>query len=203
MELKRYLVFLLLFLAFAGCSKDKSSEDDKIIAKIGDNYEITVSDLKQYVADRNYIRRFRNKSNAYKKALNVLIINQLKRFDFFDRKLNENQDLMEKIRPAINYALINTYFDTEFVEKYVNEKNAEKAYKQMDKQVIINDILLPIHKNPSKEKIDSLKTLALQVKKELIRNNDINEIREEYSLKNPVISIKNISWLQSMIEQPA
>ena len=203
MELKRYLVFLLLFLAFAGCSKDKSSEDDKIIAKIGDNYEITVSDLKQYVADRNYIRRFRNKSNAYKNALNVLITNQLKRFDFFDRKLNENQDLMEKIRPAINYALINTYFDTEFVEKYVNEKNAEKAYKQMDKQVIINDILLPIPKNPSKEKIDSLKTLALQVEKELIRNNDINEIREEYSLKNPVISIKNISWLQSMSDPVA
>ncbi|MEJ2615065.1 MAG: hypothetical protein P8Z35_08905, partial [Ignavibacteriaceae bacterium] len=44
---------------------------------------------------------------------------------------------------------------------------------------------------------------ALQVKKELIRNNDINEIREEYSLKNPVISIKNISWLQSMSDPVA
>ena len=205
MKLKKYVYLFIFFFAIAGCfnNKSKLNDDDKLIARIGDNYEVTLSDLKQYVADWNYNRRFRNKSEAYKNALNKLITNQLKRFDFFDRKLNENRDLMEKIRPAINYALVNTYFEKEFMEKYVNEKKAEEAYKQMDKQVVINDILLPIPKNPSKEKTDSLKALALQVEKEFIRNNDVNEIREAYSLKNPVISIKNISWLQSMSDPVA
>ena len=75
MELKKYLVFLILFLAIAGCSKNTSSnEDDEIVARIGKNYTVTKKELKQYVADKHYDRRFRDKSEAYKEALNALII---------------------------------------------------------------------------------------------------------------------------------
>src|SRR4030042_185239 len=112
MDLKKYLVFLILLFSLASCAKDNSNinDDDKIIARIGEDYEVTFSDLKQYAADWNYIRRFLDKSEAYKNALDALITNQLKRFDFFDRKLNEDEHLMTEVRPAINYALINAYF---------------------------------------------------------------------------------------------
>ena len=205
MELKKYLFAFILFLALAGCAKDKSNinDDDKIIAKIGKDYEVTFSDLKKYVTDWNYNKRFRDKSEAYKNALDALIINQLKRFDFFDRKLNENQDLLRKIRPSISFALINTYFDKEFVSKYVDEKNAAEAYKEMDKEVTCNDILLPFSQNLSKDKIDSLKALALEIQKGVILNYGVNELRKAYSLKNPVINVKKLSWSQSLSDPVA
>ena len=203
MELKRYLVFFILIIILTGCSKGKLNEDDKIVARIGGNYEVTLGELKQYIADWNYNRRFRDKSEAYKKALDALITNQLKRFDFFERKLNENKALMQKVLPAINYALINAYFDKEFVEKYVDEKRATEAYKQMGKEVIISDLLLPVPAKPSKENIDSLKTLALEIEKGVIRNYDITEIRKAYSLKNSLLSKKNILWSQSMVDPVA
>lgn len=205
MDLKKYLVFLILFFSLASCAKDNSNinDDDKIIARIGEDYEVTFSDLKQYAADWNYIRRFLDKSEAYKNALDALITNQLKRLDFFDRKLNEDKHLMTEVRPAINYALINAYFDKEFVEKYVDEKNAAEAYKQMDKEVIINDLLLPIPPNPSKENFDSLKALASEIEKGLSNNYDVNELFKTYSVNNSHISRKNVEWVQSMSDPVA
>ncbi len=57
--------------------------------------------------------------------------------------------------------LINKYYDKEFMEKFVNEKKAAEAYKEMDKEVIYNEIILPIPKNSTKEILDSLKATAL------------------------------------------
>ncbi len=201
MELKKYLVFLILFLAIAGCSKNTSNEDDEIVARIGKNYDVTLNELKQYTADRHYDRRFHDKSEAYKNALNALITGQLKIFDFFDRKLNENQDLMKKIGRVINNELINKYYDKEFMEKFVNEKKAAEAYKEMDKEVIYNEIILPIPKNSTKEILDSLKATALKIEEGLSKNYDINGLIQIYSLKNPIINNqKKLTWPQSILD---
>ena len=201
MNIKNFLVFLILFLAIAGCSKNTSNQDDEIVARIGKNYAVTLNELKQYTADRHYDRRFHDKSEAYKNALNALITGQLKIFDFFDRKLNENQDLMKKISRVINNELINKYYDKEFMEKYVNEKKAAEAYKEMDKEIIYNEIILPVPENSTKEILDSLKATALKIEEGLSKNYDINGLIQIYSLKNPIINNqKKLTWSQSIID---
>ena len=201
MKIKKYLVFLILFLAIAGCSKNTSNEDDEIVARIGKNYSVTLNELKQYAADRHYDRRFRDKSEAYKNALNALITGQLKIFDFFDRKLNENQDIMKKISRVINNELINKYYDKEFMEKFVNEKKAAEAYKEMDKEVIYNEIILPIPKNSTKEIVDSLKATAIKLEDGLSKNYDIDGLIQIYSIKNAIIhNQKNITWSQGILD---
>jgi hypothetical protein len=201
MKIKNFLVFLILFLAIAGCSKNTSNEDDEIVARIGKNYAVTLNELKQYTADRHYDRRFHDKSEAYKNALNALITGQLKIFDYFDRKLNENQDLMKKISRVINNELINKYYDKEFMEKYVNEKKAAEAYKEMDKEIIYNEIILPVPENSTKEILDSLKATALKIEEGLSKNYDINGLIQIYSLKNPIINNqKKLTWSQSIID---
>lgn len=200
MKLKKYLIFLVFSFLVIGCTKDKvNSGDGKIVAKIGEDYIVTLSDLKQYITDWNYDKRIRDKADRYNYALNALIVNQLKRFDFFERGLNENQELMKEIRREINYELINMYFNKKFVEKYVNEKRAKEAYKEMDKEIICNDILLPISEDPSKEQLDSLKTLALKIEEDINNNYDIDELIKTYAQKNSIItSVKQVTWSQSM-----
>ncbi|MGD8779038.1 MAG: peptidylprolyl isomerase [Ignavibacteria bacterium] len=199
MELKKYLFFLILSLILVGCANNKIKDKDKIVAMIGEDYKVTLGDLKQYIADWNYDRRFGGGAKTYNFALNKLIFNQLKRFDFFDRKLNENQDLMKKIRPFINNELIRKYFDKEFMQKYVNEKKAAEAYKEMDKEVICNDVFLPFSEKPSKNQLDSLKTLASEIEKGISNNEEIDAVINVYSSRNSIMSnVKYITWTQSM-----
>ncbi len=201
MELKKYLVFLILFLAIAGCSKNTSNENDEKVASIGKNYSITLKELKQYFADRHYDRRFRDKSEAYSKALDAMIIGQLKTLDFFDRKLNENRDLMKNVSRFINNELISKYYDKEFMEKFVNEKKAAEAYKEMDKEIFYNEIILPIPKNSTKDILDSLKGIAVKLEDGLSKNYDINSLVNIYSLKNIAIHNKrNMTWSQSIVD---
>ena len=198
---KKYLFFVLFLFSIAGCSQVKSSntKEDTVVAKIGKNYLVTSNELKQYVANWRYENRFRIKSEAYTKALDELIKNRLRLFDFFDKRLDENQDLMEKIHRIINNELMNSFFDKSFVDKYTNEKAAVKAYKQMDKEVICTDILLPIPKNPTKEKLDSLKTIALEIESGLNKNYDPNLLLQQFSLIGIAqVSQKKITWQASM-----
>ncbi len=198
----KYLFFIVLLFSIAACSQNKSNitKDDTVVAKIGKDYLVTAKELRKYVADWKYESRFRIKSEAYKKALDELTKNRLRLFDFFDRRLDENQDLMEKIRRIINNELMNAFFDKSFVDKYANEKTAVEAYQQqMDKEVICTDILLPIPKNPTQEKLDSLRTIASEIESGLNKNYDINGLLQQFSLKGiAIVSQKKITWQASM-----
>lgn len=206
MGLKKYLFFIILSFALVCNAQDKSkiNDDNKVIAKIGKDYIITLKELKKYAADWHYFNRFSVKSEAYKNAFKALIINQLKIFNFFDRRLNEDQNLMQRIRRQINNELINSYFDKGFVKKYDNEKMAAEAYKEMDKEIIINEIILPLPANSTKEKLDSLKTIASNIENGINKNININELINLYSLKDfKLNNPKTITWSESMLDPVA
>jgi len=203
MGLKKSLFFIILFFAFVCRAQDKSdnNENDKVIAKIGKDYLVTLKDLKEYAADWKYVTKYHAKSEDYKNALNGLIISQLKRFDFFDRRLNENQDLMNKIRRDINNELMNAYFDKKFLEKHTNEKMAAEAYKEMDKEIICYEIILPVPYDSTKKIHDSLKTIAIKLENGLSKNININRLIKSLSLKDITINNqKEVTWSESMID---
>jgi len=202
----KYLLFIMLFSAFVGRAQDKPNinEDNKVVAKIDNNYLVTLKDLRQYIEDWKYQNRFRVKSDIYKNALKDLIKYRLQIFDFFDRRLDENQDLMEKIRRNINNELINSFFDKTFADKYVNEKTAAEAYKEMDKELIYNDITLPIPAHPTKETLDSLKTIALKIETGLSKNYAIEKLVKLNSLKYfKLNTTRKVTWSESMIDPVA
>jgi hypothetical protein len=202
----KYLFFIMLFSAFVGRAQDKPNiiDDNKVVTKIDNNYLVTLKDLRQYIADWKYQNRFRVKSDIYKNALKDLIKYRLQLFDFFDRRLDENQDLMGKIRRNINNELLNSFFDKGFVEKYVNEKTAAEAYKEMDKELICNDITMPFPAHPTKEKLDSLKTIALGIETGLSKNYDIESLKKSYSLNSFNLNAKRkVTWSETMIDPVA
>ncbi len=205
MDLKKYLLLfsIILFLAFSGCTKNKSNinGNDEVIARIGKDYTITLKELERNVSDWHFDRRFRNKSVAYNNALNLMIINRLKLIDFFDRHLNENKDLMNEIGRYINYELINMFFDKRFIEKYANEKNAAEAYKEMGKEIIYDEVILPFPVNSTKKSLDSLKTVALNIEDGFSKGYDIRELVKLDSLRNIIINNhKNMTWSQSLMD---
>ncbi len=206
MKLIKCLFLFILFSAFVGHAQDKPNiiGDNEVVAKIDNNYLVTLKDLRQYIADWKYQNRFRVKSDIYKNALKDLIKYRLQLFDFFDRRLDENQDLMGKIRRNINNELLSSFFDKSFVEKYVNERRAAEAYKEMDKELICNDITLPFPAHPTKEKLDSLKTIALGIETGLSKNYDIESLAKSYSLNSFNLNAKRkVTWSETMIDPVA
>lgn len=206
MKFQKYLYFLIIFFTILVRAQDKSNinNEDTIVAKIGKDYYVTLKDLRKYISDWNYKNKFRTKSEIYKNALNDLIINQLKIFDFFDRKLNENHDLMKKISRNINNELIDVYYKKKFVDKYADERMAAEAYKEMDKEIICDDIILPLPSKITYEKLDSIKTIALKIENGLSKNYNIKEYIKRYSLKGvKSIDRENITWTESMINPVA
>lgn len=206
MELRKYLIFLILFLVLEGCAKDKSDVggNDTVVAKADKDYVVTLKDLNKYVVDGHYLRRFNERSVAYKEALNRMIINRLKLFDFFDRKLDENQDLMNKISRYINYELMDKYFNKAFVGKYVNEKSEAEAYKEMGKEVICNEAILLFPADSTKKEIDSLKAIALKIGNGLSNNNNIDDLIKVYSLRNIRLNKqKKVTWSETMTDRVA
>jgi hypothetical protein len=206
MKSTKFLLLILLFSAFVGRAQDKSNmvDDNKVVARLDKDFLVTLKDLRQYIKDWKYQIRFRDKSDIYRKALKELIVNRLRVSDFFERRLDENQELMGRIRRIVNHELINAFFDKRFVEKYANEKTAAEAYKEMDKEILCYDITLPMPANPTKAKLDSLRTIALGIEIGLSKNYDIDSLRKSFSFRGLKLNAKRkVTWSETMIDPVA
>ena len=113
MKSTKYLLCIMLFSAFVGRAQDNPTmvDDNKVVARVDSNFSVSLKDLRQYITDWKYQIRFRDKSDIYRNALRELIANRLRVSDFFERRLDENQELMSKIRRIVNHELINSFFD--------------------------------------------------------------------------------------------
>ena len=197
----KYLLFVLFCFAFVGRAQQKPKviDENKVVARLDKDFLVTLKDLRQYIADWNYQRRFYDKSAVYRNALKDLIVDRLKVFGVFDRRLNENQELMEKIRRNINNELMNAFFDKQFVEKYANEKAAAEAYKEMGKEIICTEITFSMPANPAKGDLDSLKIIALRIENGLSKNYKIDSLTKSFSLKNfELHSNRKVTWSEAM-----
>jgi hypothetical protein len=202
----KYLFLIILFYAFIGLAQDKPNiiDGNKVVAAIDEDYFVTLNDLRQYIVDWKYHYKFRIKSDIFKNALKNMITNRLRVFEFFDRGLNENQDLMRKIRLNINIELMDAFFDKNFVEKYANEKIAAETYKEIDKEILCSDITLSTPTQPTKENLDSLKIIASKIETGLSKNYGIKKLIKTYSLKNFKIDTKRkVTWSETLIDPVA
>ena len=196
------IIFILLNICYAN-DKIIRDEKDTIVAKIGQNYIVTFKDLSQYVNEWQYNLKYHNRSKyvAYKVALDALINNQMKRFDFFDRRLNENKDLMRSMNRIINEELSVEYFKKLFNSEYVNEEKARETYKLMGKEVIYYQIVLPLHGDENKSVLDSLKEKAIKIQNDLSNSKNVENYIKNYSDKNAILdNPKKISWEQSITD---
>ena len=206
MKSAKHVLFVILFFASVGGAQKKPNmiDDNKAVARLDNNFLITLKDLRQYITDWNFQRRFYDKSAMCRIAINDLIVARLKVFDFFERRLNENQELMEKIRRSINNELMDAFFDKNFVEKYANEKTAAEAYKEMGKEIICTEITLPMPANPAKGNLDSLRTIALRIENGLGKNYRIDSLTKSYSLENfELHSNRKVTWSETMTDPVA
>ncbi|MEJ5352323.1 MAG: peptidylprolyl isomerase [Melioribacteraceae bacterium] len=196
------VVIFFLSLKLNAQVKDTSS----IVAKVGENFTITFSDLHNYVLENFYNKIFLNeKSKGYIPALNRIINNRLKVFDFFDRNLHKDKKLIKNINRAINEELYNEYYELKYANKYVTDSAVKKVYGMMDRIVNYRTILLNKTYNMPQPLIDSLRNLAYMLKKKIEEGEDFGKLAATYS--DDELSSKNngiaapIDWKTSLMSE--
>jgi len=183
MKLYQYVSFLLcilLILIIIGCA-NQSHQDQNTVATINNDYHISFSELKKYVYGNLYHKMYPDISEAYNNALDVMITDQLKRIDFFERGLYKDTLLIKNINRRINEELIISYFHTQFLDKYITEEYIQKMYNNMGKEVNYRQIVLFKPENASNEQIDLLVIRTMEIKKEIEQGKDFGKLALQYS----------------------
>ena len=139
------------------------------VALVGGTYAISFQELGKYVVDYHYDLNYKRKPPEFKydAALNVMIVNQLKRIDFFQLGLQSDEQLLESARRSINEELVIEYFDRKFAGKYVNDKSIHDAYKQMKRQVVYKRFLVDLSAGDSVAAVDSVNAAAARLQSEV------------------------------------
>ena len=130
------LILLALSLPFMTSGQAAPGQMDTV-ATVGKSSSVTFPELQQYVHERFYDRMYRTRplEYAFKKALDDMIVDQLKRIDFFELGLQRDDALLQSNRRLINEELVIRYFQSEYVRKYVNDRSIRNAYEQMKRVV--------------------------------------------------------------------
>ncbi|MDZ7336783.1 MAG: peptidyl-prolyl cis-trans isomerase, partial [candidate division KSB1 bacterium] len=174
------LLSVLVIIGVIGCEKH-AQQSQSIVAKVGENYTIDFKDLKTFVINNLYNRMYRDQSEAYYKALDVMIINQLKRIDFVAKGLQNDEKLLNSIRRIINEELVVKYFNSQFLGKYTSDEYIQQAYANMRKEVIYKQIVLYKPENATENDILNLRKKATDIKTEIDRGKDFSEMVHQYS----------------------
>jgi|GEM_PF-364134 len=198
-----YLLILLISMTaniFTNCAK-KTELAQKTVVVIDDHYKISFAELHKYVYDEYFHRRYRDKSEAYRRALNEMVLDQLKCIDFFKRGLHNDPQLTQELQRYINEELIVKYFESEYLGKYTSEEFARKMYDQMGKEVHYQQIVLNKPKNVSDDQLKSLETRAKEIKAQADKGINFKELIKQYSeteLENIDHSFSIMGWRESL-----
>ncbi|MDP2886149.1 MAG: peptidyl-prolyl cis-trans isomerase [Ignavibacteria bacterium] len=200
--LLRYSLQALLGLfIFIHCPAQDASRHDTI-AQIADRYAITFPQVQQFVRDHQYPYMFRKyPAEPYDKALDDMIVGQLKRIDFFARGLNRNGQSLQRVRRSINEELVIRYYTTQFYSRYINEDSVRSAYREMGKEVFFQQVVLAKPMGASREEIDSLKLLARSISTRIRSGEDVVTLAAQYSRdrnSESANALRRVDWELSL-----
>ena len=177
------------------------------VATAGKNSVITFGALQQFVHERFYDRMYRTRplEYAYTRALDDMIVEQLKRIDFFERGLDRDSALLESNRRVINEELVIRYFGREYVRKYVNDAAMREAYERMKREVVCrrNHVNAPAGDSAKSRK--SFDAVRGQLASELARGATFNGLvsasgRLLHTLTAPVDTV-TVTWKKGLVAE--
>jgi parvulin-like peptidyl-prolyl isomerase len=174
------LCLLTVIIALYGCSEREISDRD-VIAEIENIYQITFPEVREYTVN-NYLDQIHpDQIKAHKMALNQMIVNQLKLLDFFEKKLHENDQIMQSIRRIVNEEITIRYFETEILGKYVNEKTIADEYDQMKREVVYKQIVLQKPDVSDTEVLENLRRMVEKIASDIEGGEDFGTLALRYS----------------------
>lgn len=175
---------------------------NNLVAKVDDDYTISFPELQSYAVDHLYHKAYKNKSVAYRKALDAMINNQLKITDFYQQGFNNDKELITSIRRIINEELVGQYYQKQFFSKYVNDSTIRAAYNETGREVIYQQIVLQKPDSSLNQDPGLLRNVAIDIKNKLEKGESFKKVINSFAkftkgYKNQG-ETSSINWEQSL-----
>lgn len=200
----RMLLFpsLLAVLLLTGVAVGRAQQplDQKPIARIGDSYTIAFPELEDFVHDYAYGHVYRNNLvEGFRKALDDMIVNQLKRVDFFALKLDKSAKVLPRVKRAITEEIESRFYLSKFYAHYVGEDSMRSAYAQMGREVIYQQIVIGDPGSASVKSLDSLRRVVNAIRAKLHDGGDFTSLADEYSASRGGGALQRVDWKASLL----
>jgi len=200
-----FFITMLVFLVVLHLSTcDRSNvKDSNIVAIVENNHIITYNDLRRFVYENQYNRRYEMELIAYTQALNLMITNHMKYIDFLNKGLDSDSALMQNVQRYLSEEIIVKYFNTQFLGKYTNEEYIRQTYENMKREVMYRQIVLYKPEGATSKQLDSLMNLALTIKLDIENGSDFEEMVDRYSQHEESLNgggyMPSIDWEKCLI----
>lgn len=172
-------VGLLQLLILSGCAAQSASppQGEQTVAVIADDVEITFGQLQKFAVDRFYDGSSVDRAGSYRRALDRMIVNEMRWRDFFAHGLHDDADLVKRIGRTLNEELVLVYFQTKYVEPYVNETAIEEAHQLMGRAVHFEQVYIP-RAGPDDADLDALRSRLEDAASELAATGDAEGVAQ-------------------------
>jgi len=179
------ILFSALFAVF-GCRGNETAikdidVDPGVVYAIGDSYTLTFEDLHAYARNLGVHFRYEDALEGYIEVMLEMVGNQFKRFDFFDRNLQENEELMLPMRRYINEELVAAFYDQKFLGNYLTDEFLRDTHKKMQNEVIYRQIVLFEDERHSDEEKKSLENNVESIVERIKKGEDFSNLLNTYS----------------------
>lgn len=199
----KFVIVPLFLLIVPVRSEAQETIPQDIVAHIDSGYAISFPELLKQVNDYNYMLMYKiTKAGAFARALDDMVLDRLKVIDFFDRGLNNDEDDLKQMRRSINEELVIQYSNSEFLHKLVSDKAVHKAYEEMNKEVVYQQIVLKKAAHASSKELYDLQSLAWDIKQKADRGGDFTEMVKRYSQDTESLRTNGVmpavNWKESL-----
>lgn len=178
---KRYIIILILIIfLILNC---KNSE---IVAKI-ENVQIGVDEFKRFLADDFPNRNLYSTHEQRVYYLNVLINFKLKLKAAYKENLDEEPEILNRLKFFERREVYKYVFEKEVIEKVITDKLVRDRYNRLGKKVKLRHIFLPA--GQSMDDTTKIKEQLGRLRSKIINGEDFSKIAEEVS-KYPVTAKK-------------
>lgn len=153
-----------------------------VVAEVGaDSLRITItaSDLNDFLEGRPDWLATLPREEAYKRALDELITQALKRIDLFQSGRVNDPAFRQRVARIVTEELVIAYARHRYEDRYLNEEAIRREHQNMGRVVYYRQFVFPKPADASEAELDSIRAVVEQVREALASGTPFDQVAQE------------------------
>jgi len=134
-----------------------SHAQQRVVATVGEDGQVTIGDLNQYLQERLDILYSQPRRDALYTALDHVVGQRLKQIDFFNRGYQTNTSFRESVERSLTEELVLAYGRDRYENRYLNEDRIREEHQLMGRRVQYSELTVQKSESFSAEQLRRLR----------------------------------------------
>ncbi len=175
---------ITIFAALAACGvigvAGQAQPTRHVLAEV-ESREITLSELADYMEGRVYLYLYPDRAEAYRRALDDLITDKLKRIDFFESGLAREDSIIGSLQRIVTEEMVLAYAQERYEGRYLNEQTIRNEHESMGRVVFYRQIVLRKPPAASDPELESLRATVHEIRERIDAGVPFDSLIDRYS----------------------